>query len=345
MSFMRNSMLCLFLYFALNGVCQSETISSFNDSNANGNLFLQIRNDSAKYICTTIKVENGVMKPCDDNQIIDYNYYIHRNRIESDWLDDVLRLYDTWGDIPKIGVKGAWLNFEKKGSIYYKETFTSDKQKTGITYKHHETRKNLIDYVLASPKGKAFKDEKKYQYQYDWEEIIRGRYEVYYFSGIKKFKHSYEINRIMTLDKGIALGKKYFIDAQISGSIYEYYPNGKKKLIVTYTDRMVKDNSSNNNTEKVVDSNLSGERLAYNEKGRLFSKGNLNSKGFNGKLEYYGPKGLMVIKIEHYKNGSLNGKYVEYYISGKLKAKGEYKNGELVGEIEKFNEAGLPDKG
>ena len=342
---MRNSIFLLFLSFTIKGFCQSETITSFNDPMANGTLFLQVRNDSVKYICNTINVQNGVMIPCENNKIIDYNYFIHRNRIDSNWLDDVLRLYDVWMELPKVGVKGSWMNYEKKGTVYYKETFTSDKQKTGITYKHHETRKSLIDYVLANPKGKAFKDEKKHQYQYDWEEIIRGRYEVYYFSGIKKFKHSYEINRIMTLDKGIALGKKYFIDAQISGSIYEYYPNGKKKLVVTYTDRMVRDNASNDNAEKVADSNRSGERLAYSETGRLFSKGNLNSKGLNGKLEYYGPKGLVVVKIEHYKNGTLNGKYIEYYISGKVKAKGEYKNGELVGKLEKFTEEGLPEKG
>lgn len=342
---MRNTIVFLFLSYAFNSFCQSETITSFSDSMANGTLFLQVRNDSVKYICNTINVQNGTMTPCENNQIINYNYFIHRNKIDSNWLDDVLRLYDTWMEVPKHGAKGAWLNYEKKSSVYYKETFTSKKQKTGITYKHHETRKSLIDYVLANPKGKAFKDDKKHQYQYDWEEIIRGRYEVYYFSGIKKFKHSYEINRIMTLDKGVALGNKYFIDAQISGSIYEYHPNGKKKLFVTYTERMLKDNSSNDKKEKVVNSNRSGERIAYNEMGRLFSKGSLNSKGLNGKLEYYGPKGLLVIKIEHYKNGILNGKYIEYHLSGKVKAKGEYKNGELVGEIEKFTESGLPEKG
>ena len=342
---MRNKISLLLFFYSFIIIGQSETITRYNDPAANGTLFLQIRNDSVKYICNTIKVENGVMIPCDNNKIIDYKYYINRNRIESNWLNEVLRLYDTWIEFPKYGTKGSWLNYEKSSSIYYKETFTSDKQKTGITYKHHETRKNLINYVLANPKGKAFEDERKNQFQYEWEEIIRGRYEVYYFTGIKKFKHSYEINRIMTLEKGIALGKKYFIDAQISGSIYEYYPSGKKKLAVTYNDRMVKDNSSSDNSEKIASSNLSGERISYNEKGRLSSKGNISSKGLNGKVEYFGPKGLTVIKIEHYKNGALNGKYFEYYMNGKVKTKAEYKNGELIGEIQEFNEEGTPKKG
>ncbi|MBO72920.1 MAG: hypothetical protein CMD35_04800 [Flavobacteriales bacterium] len=65
----------------------------------------------------------------------------------------------------------------------------------------------------------------------------------------------------------------------------------------------------------------------------------------NGRVEYFGPKGLIVVKVEHYKEGVLDGKYVEYYLDGKVKAKGEYKNGVLVGEIEYFNEDGTPLKG
>ena len=54
---------------------------------------------------------------------------------------------------------------------------------------------------------------------------------------------------------------------------------------------------------------------------------------------------MLIVKIEYYKDGVLDGKYIEYYLSGKIKAKGEYKEGELVGEIEEFNEDGTPLKG
>ena len=72
---MRNSIFLLFLSFTIKGFCQSETITSFNDPMANGTLFLQVRNDSVKYICNTINVQNGVMIPCENNKIIDYNYF------------------------------------------------------------------------------------------------------------------------------------------------------------------------------------------------------------------------------------------------------------------------------
>ena len=92
-------------------------------------------------------------------------------------------------------------------------------------------------------------------------------------------------------------------------------------------------------------STRSGERVAYHDTGRLCSKGRFNSKGISGKVEYYGPKGLTLIKVEYYKEGVLNGKYIEYYLNGSVKAKGEYKNGILLGELEKFNEDGTPLKG
>ena len=337
---------CIVLIFSVLGCFgQFETITSYTDPSASGTLFLQVRNDTAKYICSKIEVKNGKALPCDSNPIVNYSYYINRNNIESNWLNNVLRVYDIWMKVPKYGVKGTWLNYEKNGSVYYRETFTSNNQKTGFTYKHHETRKNLISYILANPKSKSYNDEDKYQFQYDWEENIRGRYEVYFFSGIKKFKHSYEINRIMSMDKSLTMPKKYSIDAQITGTIAEYYPNGKKKLIVTYTDRMIKDNLADDTKEVISTSTRSGERVAYHDTGRLFSKGRFNSKGISGKVEYYGPKGLAVVKVEHYKEGVLNGKYVEYYLNGTLKAKGEYKNGVLLGELEKFNEDGTPVKG
>ena len=147
------------------------------------------------------------------------------------------------------------------------------------------------------------------------------------------------------MDKGLTMPKKYTIDAQITGTIGEYYPNGKKKLIVTYTDRMIKDNLADDTKEVISTSTRSGERVAYHDTGRLFSKGRFNSKGISGKVEYYGPKGLAVVKVEYYKEGVLNGKYVEYYLNGSVKAKGEYKNGVLLGELEKFNEDGTPVKG
>ena len=63
------------------------------------------------------------------------------------------------------------------------------------------------------------------------------------------------------------------------------------------------------------------EDIPFYETGKLFSRGNFSLKGTEGKLEFFSPKGV-IIKIENYKSGVLNGKTTEYYISGSVKSKG-----------------------
>lgn len=319
---------------------QVETITDYRSPAANGKLILQVRNDSLKYVCDNIQVEKGLIKTCDNNPIVDYSYFIKRNVIDSSWLNDALREYDNFIEVDDQGQKAPWLSYEKKSTVAYKEDFTSNDQKTGITYKHHETRKNLITYTFANPKGKFFHDDKKYQFQYDWDENIKGRFEAFYLDGIKKFRHNYEINRIMSLDKGFSGLRKSSIDAQIIGTIQAYYANGKKKSVVTYTDRFVSEKVPESGVRKLIKSSREGEKMVYRENGKLFCKGSFNINGVDGKLEYFGPKGVAIIKVETYDSGVLNGKVTEFYLDGTVKLKGEYKAGEKVGEWLYFNEDG-----
>ncbi len=331
----------VFLFFIpLLTFSQIESITDYKSELANGKLTIQVRNDNVKYLCENLTVIKGEVQLCDSNPKVSYEYFIKRNVIDSSWLNDVLRQYDDFLDVQDPGLKTPWLNYEKKGAETYKEDFISSEQKTGITYKHHESRKHLIGYTLANPSGKAYADDKKFQFQYDWDENIKGKYEAFYIDGMKKFKHAYEINRIMSLDKGLSGKSKSSIDAQITGSIQSFHPNGKKKAIVTYTDRFIAEKSEQDEARKLVKASRSGEKLVYNENGKLFCKGSFNIKGIDGKLEYYGPKGLVVIKEETYKDGVLNGKVTEYFLDGSIKLKGEYKNGEKVGEWLEFDENG-----
>jgi len=330
----------LLLIYSTNLLAQEGSISNYTNPKAQGTLLLQIRNDTIKYVCENLKVENGSVFLCDSNPIIYYDYFIKRNEIKKDWLNNVLRGYDYFIEVKKSEESGAWLNFEKKLNISYKEDFTSDNQITGITYKHHESRRSLIYYTIANPESKMFKDATKYQYQYDWDENIKGRFESFYYNGIKKFRHKYEINRMMTMDKGINGLKKSSVDAQVTGTIQEYYSNGKKKTVVTYQDQFFSEKLNTDAVSKLKQSSRNGEKITYRENGRMYSKESFNNKGLNGKFEYYGPKGLTVIKVEFYKNGILDGKFAEYYLDGSIKAKGEYKNGKKTGVWVKFGEDG-----
>ena len=285
-------------------------------------------------------MKTGTVEMCDNNSVIPYKYYIKRNVINSSWLNDVLREYDIWMEIPELPGKAAWLNYEKTGTHAYKEDFTGVDQKTGLTYKHHETRKHLITYTFANPNGKVYHDDSKFQFQYDWEENIKGRFESLYTDGLKKFRHNYEINRLMAMDKGFCGKMKTNIDAQITGTIQSYYPNGKKKTIVTYTDRYIAEKTDLDKERKLLKAQREGEKSMFRENGKLFCKGPFNINGLNGKVEYYGPKGQVVVKIETYKDGVLEGGVTEFYLDGTTKLKGEYKAGEKIGKWVSYDENG-----
>lgn len=326
--------------FSINSIAQVETITNYKDPTANGSLILNIRDDSTRYLCDKLIVKGGEIELCEGNKEVNYDYFIKRNVIDSSWLNNVLREYDVWMELPEVPGKAAWLNYEKTGTHSYKEDFTGADQKTGLTYKHHESRKHLINYTFANPKGKVYHDDSKFQFQYDWEENIKGRFESLYQDGLKKFRHNYEINRLMAMDKSFSGKMKTTIDAQITGTIQSYYPNGKKKAIVTYTDRYVAEKTEADNSRKLTKANREGEKSMFRENGKLYCKGAFNIKGIDGKLEYYGPKGLAIVKVETYEDGVLNGKVIEYYLDGSTKLKGEYKNGEKVGEWVAFDEEG-----
>jgi antitoxin component YwqK of YwqJK toxin-antitoxin module len=321
-------------------LAQKAILSDYKDPKAQGTLLLQIRDDTAKYVCENLNVNNGSIELCDNNPFINYEYFIHRDSIQKDWLNNVLRVYDYFITIKKPEEDLTWLNQEKKLSVAYKEDFTSNDQITGVTYKHHEARRSIIYYTLINPASKEFTDPSKYQFQYDWEENITGRFESFYTNGIKKFRHKYEIHRIMVFDKGIGGLKKSSVDAQITGTIQEYYSNGKKKTLVTYQHGMLTQKKESDSESQLQQSTRTGERITYRETGRLFSKQGFNLKGLHGRAEYYGPKGTAVIKVENYKDGVLNGKFTEYYLDGKVKTKGEYKEGKKIGAWVSYGENG-----
>lgn len=332
--------LSIFLLLSLVSSSFAQIIIDYNDPLANGKLILQVRNDEVKYICPEIMVEKGLMIPCDNQPVVSYNYFIKRDVIDSNWLNDVLRVYDEFIDVSGAEGKTPWLNFEKKASHSNKEDFTSKDQKTGITYRHHETRKHLIGYTIANPRKKVFNDEKKFQLHYDWEEMIKGKFESFYLDGLKRFRHKYEIHRIMSMDKNIEETRLASAsDVRIVGSIDSYYPNGKKKTVVTYIDRLIAIKAEEDVERKVTKIVRNGVKSEYYKTGKLFSRGNFSLKGIGGKLEYFSPKGV-VIKVENYKSGVLNGKVTEYYISGTIKSKGVYKNGQKIGDLVEFDEDG-----
>ena len=156
---------------------------------ANGTLKIQVKNDTLQYICEEIKVKDGVFKACDSNTQISYDFFITRQSIDSNWLVNPIKINDFFPNDGLEKSKLKWNSFQYKKSYHYKEDFISNQQKSGVTYRHHESKKNFINYVIANPNEKPYFDESKFQHQYEWEESIKGKYESFYDNGIKRFLH------------------------------------------------------------------------------------------------------------------------------------------------------------
>lgn len=287
-----------------------------------------------------MEVVYGKVAPCDTFPILDHPYFVKRDVIDSNWSVNIIRLYTTFPAIAEIESDQAWLQIEDKSSIKYKEDFTDTTQKTGVTYRHHESIKNTVFYTIANPQGKFYDNDKKYQFNYDWEENVKGKYELYSVIGLKLFRHKYLINRIMSLSKKIKSGDlKYSIDVKAEGKIEEYYANGKKKTVVEYVDWFLVEKKDDETAPVLTRKNRTGTRTTYYEKGKMFSTGAFTMSGPEGKVEYFNLKGE-VIKVENYKNGLLNGKFQEFYDDGSPKTKGEYKDGVAVGDWQRFSKSG-----
>lgn len=342
MTRIKNITLILFLSILISfsfGIEKNTGVTSCESPLANGILKLQVRNDSTKFICQEIKVRNGVFQACDTHSLANYNFYIHRQEIDSNWLVDPIKLNEFF---PKTGGKentAKWFSFEYKKSFNHKEDFTSDQQKMGVTYRHHESKKNFVNYVIANPKEKPYSNKSKFQFQYDWEENIKGKYEAFNNDGSKKFRHKYLATRFMALDKKANLEEQQSnCDITLSGVIEFFYETGKKKEVVIYNDLYITEQKLNKE-RIIIKSERTGERKTYYESGKLLSSGKINFKGYQDEVVYFSLKKI-IIKTANYKDGVLHGKFKEFNENAILKTKGQYTLGEKSGKWQYFDLSG-----
>lgn len=90
--------------------------------------------------------------------------------------------------------------------------------------------------------------------------------------------------------------------------------------------------------------------IDYYKNGNKFRDGKAKStkvknENFYGFVNYYYQNGKLS-KIEKYKDGKLDGDYVEYYESGQVRVMGSYENGKEEGVWKIFNKSGkIKNKG
>ncbi|HWR94837.1 MAG TPA: hypothetical protein VN192_06530 [Flavobacterium sp.] len=81
--------------------------------------------------------------------------------------------------------------------------------------------------------------------------------------------------------------------------------------------------------------------IFYNQKKYKVSEGKEVNKLYEGEWKYYHLNSEVVMTLEYYKKGKLNGKRKVYYPDGKIAEEANYVEGKKNGEYKKYSEGGV----
>ncbi len=119
---------------------------------------------------------------------------------------------------------------------------------------------------------------------------------------------------------GIVKYKGVFKDDKPIGTFKYYYPSGKLKSVMSFTEEGVK-----------------AHNISYHENGKKMAEGDFINQKKTGSWKYFSDVDEKLVSEENYKNGLLDGKSTTYYIAqGKPFEVIEYKNGIKNGEWVKY---------
>ncbi|MBS5037088.1 MAG: hypothetical protein KHZ27_01515 [Fusobacterium sp.] len=159
------------------------------------------------------------------------------------------------------------------------------------------------------------------------DDILDGSYEIYDMYGNTKIRFNYVNGFSDGLYKiyneyGEMLSEGLFSEIENINIVKEFYLNGYLK--------------------EVKIKNSGGPYQSYYPSGKLkirgtlYSRRNINFERFKNCYEEYYETGNIKIKCE-YKRGELHGQYEEYYETGEIKVKCNYENGEKVGLYREYD--------
>ncbi len=119
--------------------------------------------------------------------------------------------------------------------------------------------------------------------------------------------------------------KKYegfFLEGHPVGTLTRYYPDGVVKAIMDH-------DSTGVNVEAKI----------YDELGKLWAQGQYIKQLKEGKWNYYGSQGEVLIEI-NYKADQINGQAIRYFVNGKIMEKTNWSDNAMHGIQQIFNEQG-----
>jgi antitoxin component YwqK of YwqJK toxin-antitoxin module len=121
-------------------------------------------------------------------------------------------------------------------------------------------------------------------------------------------------------NNGMVKYKGNFKDDKPVGEFKYFYPSGKLKAVMTFSD---------NGTR--------AHNISYHENGKKMAEGIFINRKKEGNWKYFSDVDEKLVSEENYSNGVLNGKSVTYYIDlGKPFEIIEYKNGKKHGKWIKY---------
>lgn len=298
--------------------------TDFQSSDASGALKIYIRNFENKVKCNDVKVANGQYSLCKNQELPEYDFFIKRQIDSGDWYIDLDRVYDYF---PQIRVNAGnrnktWLKEESERSHSYRESLRSVRNQDGYEYKHSESRSNFVIFRIANDSLPIIEDSTEYQFNYEWEEYIKGYYQSFYTNGEKSFRHRYKVNRFVFNSKSkYNLSSDYSVDVKVEGKIERYYENGNKYKVIQYKDVLAVDKDQQKDSSEIK---------------KYKREANVKIYYINRKLQAEGT----------YEDGIRHGKWILYYSNGRIAEKLSYEKGKKKGDFKKFSDRGtLIEKG
>lgn len=151
-------------------------------------------------------------------------------------------------------------------------------------------------------------------FNYDDEERLHGKYELYFTNGKLREAGTYVNNKI-------------------EGTISFYHPNGKLSGKQNFKDgKHVSDGDYFDENGNITLQNGTGYRVEYFVNGKFSFTGNFKNGKKQSRCTWYFDNGNLK-EESNYDNGIANGEYKIHFESGKLKEKGVYENGKVNGLV------------
>ena len=269
-------------------------------------------------------------------------------------LDGIWKFYDEKGNIEntisyKKGIKnGLYSNYNEQCLLISQEMYVNDIIEGEKKEYFPDTNKTL-KIKKTIPFKEGIENGTAYEYNKDGILITIINYKKGHIVSSER------INRINNIGKKEGVWKTYFSNKRLkneerykngllNGYVKKYNKTGKLESAILYID-----GKEQNKEDNIADFNI---RNTYYKDGTLKTTSTFNlADKKDGVSNSYNEKGE-VISTEIYRNGYLlkkglidkkgvyQGLWESYYLNGKIKTKGQYKEGKKYGKWEYFFEKG-----